>query len=251
VFFRFDTFIIKAFHGETAVATYGVAYKFINLTQIIPPVVVNAVFPLLSRRAGADRAGMQRAYAGTLRMLLLAAMPLAVGLTVLAAPLARLMADRPEYLPGAGWAVAITIWYLPFSFINGLTQYVVIALDRQRIITRAFLVTALFNFALNSWLVPRYSFLAAGVITVASELVLFWPLRRVLRQEGVAANLPALFWQPALAAGLMGLAMWAAALVHPVLAGLVALPVYAAALVLLGAFGETERALVRRVLRRA
>jgi hypothetical protein len=67
----------------------------------------------------------------------------------------------------------------------------------------------------------------------------------------VAANLPALFWRPALAAGLMGLAMWAAALVHPVLAGLVALPVYAAALVLLGAFGETERALVRRVLRRA
>jgi len=251
VFFRFDTFIIKAFHGEVAVATYGVAYKFINLTQIIPPVVVNAVFPLLSRRAGADRAGMQRAYVGTLRMLLLAAMPLAVGLTVLAAPLARLMAERPEYLPGAGWAVAITIWYLPFSFINGLTQYVVIALDRQRIITRAFLVTALFNFALNSWLVPRYSFIAAGVITVASELVLFWPLRRVLRQEGVAANLPALFWRPSLAAGLMGLAMWAAALLHPVLAGLVALPVYAAALVLLGAFGEAERALVRRVLRRA
>ncbi|HYF63190.1 MAG TPA: flippase [Herpetosiphonaceae bacterium] len=251
VFFRFDAFIINAYHGEAAVATYNVAYKFINLTQIIPPVVVNAVFPLLSRRAGTDREGMQRAYAGTLRPLLLLALPLAVGMAVLATPLATAMAEKPEYLPGSAWALAITIWYLPFSFINGLTQYVVIALGRQRTITHAFVVTALFNFALNGWLVPRYSFIAAGMITVASELVLFWPLRRVLRQEGVAANLPALLWQPALASALMGGAMWAAYQVHPLLAGLVALPAYAGALLLLGAYGETERALVRRVLRRA
>ncbi|MBA3470034.1 MAG: flippase [Herpetosiphonaceae bacterium] len=250
VFFRFDAFIIMAFHGEATLAIYNVAYKFINLTQIIPPVVINAVFPLLSRRAASDRAGMSRAFAGTLRLLIMLALPLAVGFTALATPLAQAMADKPEYLPGSAYALAITIWYLPFSFINGLTQYVVIALGRQRVITLAFGLTALFNVALNLLLVPRYSFIAAGAITVASELVLFLPLRRVLRQEGINTALPTLFWRPALAALAMGGAVWAAHQIHVVAAVAVAAPVYAGMLWLLGGFGEAERDLFRRALRR-
>ncbi len=250
VFFRFDTVIITAFHGEATLAIYNVAYKFINLTQIIPPVIINAVFPLLSRRAANDRAGMSRAFAGTLRLLILLALPLAVGFTVLAAPLAKAMADKPEYLPGSAYALAITIWYLPFSFINGLTQYVVIALGRQRVITLAFGVTAIFNVALNLLLVPRYSFIAAGAITVASELVLFLPLRRALHQEGITTALPALFWRPGLAALAMGGAIWAAQQLHVVAAVAVAPLVYAGMLWLLGGFGATERDLLRRVLRR-
>ena len=249
VFFRFDTFIITAYHGAAALAIYNVAYKFINLTQIIPPIVINAIFPLLSRRAADDRAGMARAYVGTLRLLLLVALPLAVGTTILATPLAGNLANA-SYLPGSAWALAITIWYLPFSFINGLTQYLVIALGKQRAITLAFMGTAVFNIGLNILLVPRYSFIAAAVITVASELVLFWPLRRVVLQAGIAANLPALLGRPALAAAAMGGAMWLMYQLHFVLAVLVALPVYVGVLWLLGGIGEPERALLRKVARR-
>lgn len=249
VFFRFDSFIIKAFQGESTLAIYNVAYKFINLTQIIPPVVVNAVFPLLARRAATDRAGMARAYSGTLRVLLLLALPLATAMMVLATPLAGGLADA-TYLPGSAYALAITIWYLPFSFINGLTQYVIIALGRQRAITQAFMITAIFNVGLNIVLVPRYSFIAAAVVTVASEVVLFVPLRRVLRAEGLTPALLSLFWRPAVAAGLMGGAMWVAYQLHFSAAVVVGLPAYGLGLWLVGAFGVEERALLQRVLKR-
>ena len=48
----------------------------------------------------------------------------------------------------------------------------------------AFWITAIFNFGLNALLVPRFGYLAAAAITVASELVLFLPLQRTLRHEG-------------------------------------------------------------------
>ncbi len=250
VFFRFDTLIIQAFQGAAALATYNVAYKYVNLTQIIPPVVVNAIFPLLSRRAVNDRAGMLRAYGGTLRMLMLIAFPVAMGMAVLAGPLVGGLSGA-EYLPGGAWALAITIWYLPGSYINGLAQYVVVALGRQRVITKAFVITAVFNLLLNLALVPLFGYLAAAAITIASEAVLFWPLYRVLKAEGVAPQLLPLLLRPALAALAMGAAMWLALQVHLVLAVLVALPVYGGTLWLLGTFTAEDRQLLTRVLGRA
>lgn len=249
VFFRFDVFIINAFQGEATVAIYNTAYKYINLTQILPPIVVNAVFPLLSRRAASDRDGMRRAYAGTLRLLLLIAFPVAMGFSVLATPLIGGLSGA-EYLPGGAWALALTIWYLPLSFVNGLTQYVVIALGRQRSITLAFGLTAVFNLLMNVLLVPRYGFIASALITIASELVLFLPLRRVLIAEGVAPQLGALMLRPWWAAIGMGVTMALAASIHLIVALVVALPVYAALLSAFGTFTAADRHLLARVLRR-
>ena len=250
VFFRFDTFIIQAFQGAAAVAIYGVGYKFISLTQIIPPVVVNALFPLLARRAQNDRDGMQRAYIGTLRLLITLAMPLAMAIMVLAMPLATLLAEKPEYLPNAGYALMLTIWYLPFSYINGLTQYVVIALGKQRTITQAFAITAIFNIALNLILIPRYGYMAAAAITVASELVLFMPLARVLKHEGLEIDIIRLLWRPLLAALVMGYAMWLAVQIHWLLAVMLAPIVFGLALFIAGGIGDEERQLFSKLRKR-
>lgn len=259
VFFRFDSLILAAYSGQAAVAAYGTAYKFISLTQIIPPVVVNALFPLLSRRAANDREGLRRAYEGTLRLLLLVALPIAAGMTVLARPLVGVLAGE-QYLPDGAWALAITIWYLPWSFVNGLTQYVVIALDRQRSITLAFGVTALFNLSMNLLLVPRYGFVAAAAVTIASELVLLWPLRRTVAREIGAPPLLRLAWRPALAAAAMGAAVWATQALAPqswagqaltlLLALLIAPLVYGWALLALRTFNDDDYRLMRRALRR-
>ncbi|HEY1013303.1 MAG TPA: oligosaccharide flippase family protein [Herpetosiphonaceae bacterium] len=259
VFFRFDSLIIAAYSGQAAAADYGTAYKFISLTQIIPPVVVNALFPLLSRRAAGDREGLRRAYEGTLRLLLLAALPIAAAMTVLARPLVAVLAGE-QYLPDGALALAITIWYLPWSFVNGLTQYVVIALDRQRSITLAFGVTAMFNLSMNLLLVPRYGFAAAAAVTIASELVLLWPLRRVVAGEIGAPPLLRLVWRPALAAAAMGAVLWGTQSLPPQswggqlltlgLAALIGPLVYGWALLALKTFTDDDYQLVRRALRR-
>ena len=256
IFFRFDTFIIKAFgagEGDLLVNQYAVAYKVLSVAMILPPVVTFAVFPLLSRRATGDRAALARAQNVTLQALLLLAFPLAAGISVLATDLVVLVNGRfaAQYLPRSAEVLAILAWFLPLSFVNGLLQYVLIAVDRQRAITRAFAIGALFNLAMNLLLIPRYGLYAASAVTILSEAVLlavFWP---VLRQEGLRPPLAALAWRPALAALLMAAAMLLAVPLGWPVAALAGAAAYLAALWLLGAFGADERALARRVLGRS
>jgi len=36
------------------------------------------------------------------------------------------------------------IWFLPFSFVNSVTQYVLIAIDQQRFLNQGFLIGVTF-----------------------------------------------------------------------------------------------------------
>jgi O-antigen/teichoic acid export membrane protein len=55
VFFRFDVTIIQAFRTAEELTAYTAAYKYVALTQILPPIVINAIFPLFARQAVENR----------------------------------------------------------------------------------------------------------------------------------------------------------------------------------------------------
>ena len=266
VFFRFDVFVVRAFGGATAtllVAQYTRPYQLLNIAMIVPPAVTFAVFPLLARRAGGDRAGFAAAQNRTLQILLTLAFPLAMGLAVLAHDLIQLFtrAQFQAYQPSVV-VLAILAWFLPLSFVNGLLQYALIALDRQRAITRAFVLGAAFNLGANLLAVPVASLYfgqpvwglyAAAGITVLSEVVLYLVFRPLLRREGLPPPLLALSWRPALGALALGGAMVGVKALLPdwpgsVAAALVAPLVYGGTLWAVGGIGAEERALVRRIL---
>jgi O-antigen/teichoic acid export membrane protein len=259
IFFYSDTFVIQAFgpgDGELLVTQYRIPYQILNIAMILPPVITFAVFPLLARRAAGERAALRLAQNHTLAVLLLLAFPIAMGTTLLAPDLIRFFTrdNAWQYLPISAQVLMLLAWFLPLSFVNGLLQYVLIAINRQQAITRAFVIGALGNVVGNILVVPQYGLYGASVTTILSELVLlavFWP---VLRQEGLIPPLLALAWRPALAMLGMGAAMWGALLLAGSLgwlaAGLVALPVYAGLLWLLGALGSEELALLRQVVTR-
>ena len=109
-----------------------------------------------------------------MKVLLIMAFPIAAGTTLLADWIIDLMAGQ-SYLPESASALQILIWYLPLSFANGLLQYVLIAVNRQRTLTVAFAIGLLFNLAANLALIPIWGYLGAAVVTVASEAVLLVP----------------------------------------------------------------------------
>ncbi len=250
VFFRFDSFIIQMFHGPTAVAEYHVAYKVPPIALILPPIVVNALFPRFARQALDDRAGLLRGYQLTLRVLLIIALPLAATVSVFATIVVGFIAGSEQYGTETGRALAILVWFIPMSYVNGIAQYVLIALDRQGTITRAFALTAVFNLGVNFLLVPRWGIAAAALTTVASELVLYLPLRRVLRAELGSAPLVALLWRPGLAVAASLLVM-VALRAAPGLAVAGGTLLYGIILWLSGTVTADDRLLIRRLLRRS
>ena len=118
------------------------------------------------------------------------------------------MCIRDRYLPEGANALKLMVWFLPLSFANGLAQYVLIALGRQRWITMSFVLAAAFNLTAN-WLVipghqfgtltiPAYTYVGAAVVTILSELILWLPFSRGLRDLDVPPLL-VLLWRPAMA----------------------------------------------------
>ncbi len=182
------------------------------------------------------------------RLLLYIALPVAMATTFMAEDLVRLLGGA-EYLPHGAIALRIMIWFLPFSFVNGVTQYVLVAVDQARWITRSFALAFSFNLVANLLFIPRYSYPAAAVITILSELVLMVPFLWAVHRHVVPLNPLALAWRPALAslalggimAWLWGRAPWPLVLLLAALADL-------AALVAVGGVTPDDRQLARRLL---
>jgi len=212
VFFRIDGLILRANAGDAALGWYGMAYKFIDGLTILPTNVTLALFPILSRLAidtasPGSASSLARTTQLALKVLLALAFPIAVGTTFLAEPIIRTLAGE-DYLPHSAITLQILIWFLPFSFINGLLQYVLIAVDQQRFITKTFFAATIFNVIANLLLIPRVSYVGAAVVTILSELVLLAAFSRAVRQHVGPMGLAGLAWRPALAAAAMAPVVW-------------------------------------------
>ncbi|MCC7355844.1 MAG: oligosaccharide flippase family protein, partial [Anaerolineae bacterium] len=243
VFFRVDVLILKPVKGEATVGLYGAAYKFIDGLNVIPAYFTLAIFPIMSRLAHSARDSLVRAYILSLRLLLMVSLPVAVATTFLAEPLILILGGA-QYLPASRIALQILIWSIPIGFINSVTQYVLIAIDQQRFLTRAFVIGVTFNLVANLIFIPRYSYQAAAVNTILSEIALLLPFYYCLRQHLARIPWLSVAWQPLAATGAMALAMGALQPISLLLALLVGGIVYLVALVMVGTFRDADVALV-------
>jgi O-antigen/teichoic acid export membrane protein len=245
IFFRIDALLLQPLAGAAALGYYSTAYKFIDGLQIIPSTFVLALFPHLARQAAGQPAALARAFSLGLKVLLVLALPIVFGTTLLAEPIVLLLGG-PAYLPDAARALQVLIWFLPFSFVNGLTQYVLIALNQQRWITVCFVIAAASNLTLNLWAIPRFGYLGAAAVTVISEWVLLVPFWYAVRRYLPPIPLLDLTWRPFVASAVMGLAVYWARDFNPWLAIPLGAAVYAFGLFALGTLTRDEMRALRR-----
>ncbi|MBN8617325.1 MAG: oligosaccharide flippase family protein [Anaerolineae bacterium] len=202
IFFQIDVVIIQFFHGDTMVGQYGVAYKWVSALNVIPAFFTMALLPVMSRQAHEDRGALKRNYGLAIKLLVGTAIPVAVVFTFMAYFLTGVLGGS-QYLPDGAIATQLMIWSIPVGWINSLTQYVLIALDLQRRITRAFFIAVSFNLIANMVLIPTYGYRAAAITTIFSELMLLIPFGIFLHQALGRIEWARLLWKPAAAGGAM------------------------------------------------
>jgi O-antigen/teichoic acid export membrane protein len=247
IFFRIDIFILKPTRGNTEVGFYSAAYKYVDGINVIPQYFTLAIFPLMSRFAANSRESLVRAYILSLRLLLILAMPIAMGTPFVARELILFLAGE-RFIPDSVIVLQLLIWFLPFSFINQVTQYVLIAINQQRQLTRAFVIGVLFNTITNLIFIPLYGYRAAAITTILSEWSLLIPFYLLVRQNLCTVPWFDVAWRPTVAAALMGGTLWLIGDINFLVTFVVGAGVYLIALVLVGGLTQQDMGIIWRAV---
>ncbi|TVR20250.1 MAG: hypothetical protein EA396_10900 [Anaerolineaceae bacterium] len=221
IFFQIDVVILEALRGARIVGQYSVAYRWLLALNVIPAFFTQALLPVMSRQWREDHDALRRTYTLGVKILVALAIPLAVAFTFLAEFL-TLFLGGAAFMPAGAIALQIMIWSIPFGWMNSLTQYALIAVDLQRMITRAFVVAVTFNIVTNLIFIPRYGYQAAAVTTILSEIVLLLPFAVLMQSALGRLRWLDMVWRPVVAGAAMGAViavLWASAPVAALLMG--------------------------------
>lgn len=251
VFWRISQLVLRGAINPAAVGIFSAGIKYIDGLNVIPAYFTAAIFPLMSRYAHAGSDSLVKAYRLALQLLFMVALPIAVLFTFAATPLIQILGGA-AYLPDSAIALRIMIWSIPIGFVNSVTQYVLIAVHKQRFLTGAFVIGVLFA-AISNWvLVPRYGAVAAAALLIPAELSLFFPFAWAVQRYVAPMSWLALLGRPLLATGVNLVIVWGLGrLGLPLLLALVVgFAAYCAVLFVLRTFRGEEFAVLRSYVNR-
>ncbi len=243
IFFRIDIQFLQQYRGDAEVGYYSAAHRWIDALQIVPSYFTLAIFPLMSRYAESARESLVRAYILSLRLLLMFILPVTAITLFISRELIALLGGS-QYLPQSMIALQLLILSRPFGFINAVTQYVLIAIDQQRFLTKAFLIGMTFNVVMNFLFVPKYGYQAAAAILIFSEIALLLPFYYAVRKHLTRVPWLGIAWQPGLASLACGGILWAMRPVSLLLGLLLAVVAYPIVLWLVGGFRADDLSVV-------
>jgi O-antigen/teichoic acid export membrane protein len=228
------------------VGWYSTAYKYIDAVGVIPAYFTMAVFPLMSRYAAESHEGLMRAYQFAMKLLLAVALPGALIGSAFARELILLLGGNAY--AQATPLLAVMIWYMPFGFLNSVTQYVLIALDKRSFLTVAFAIGLAFNVLANLVLIDIMGYQASSYVMVASELALLIPFAVGVHRHLAPVPWARLAWKIVLCAAPTALLLAALPHHYRIAGALVGLGIFAVGMWKLEAFTEDERDTLRKAL---
>lgn len=206
IYNRIDVLLITFLKGYEQTGFYTAAYKVFDLLSFFPAAVSYTLFPyfagLIAKHALTEVRSSLEKY---LRLMLMLALPMAVGGTILASKIINLVAGA-EYA-AAGPVLAILIWAPAILFVYIPVNALVISqlTKKAMVITGA---NVLLNLAGNLILIPLLGIKAAAIMTIVSEAMqggfYFYFVKKNVTDFSVAKHLPKLL----LAAMVMGAVLW-------------------------------------------
>ncbi|MCB9003658.1 MAG: flippase [Ardenticatenaceae bacterium] len=249
VFISVDVYLLRTMlpNGEEVVGWYSSAYKWFNALQIVPSYFTLALFPIISREIERSVEAARRMYQMSLKIMLLLALPIAAITTFLAYPLVAVLGGS-EFLPHGAIALQIVIWSIPIGWLNSVTNYVLIALGLERMQPRAFAIAVGFNIIANALFIRAYSYVAASVTTILSEVVLLLVFEYYLRKRMRGLDWGRLAVRPLLVTVIMVGLMWLGYQVVGVGTAVIGIIAYPIGLWLFRVIGDDEKQILRATL---
>ena len=248
--YKFDSVLLTIFRGDLETGYYNAVYNLVFSAVMFSNVLNVSLYPSLARQAISAPQNLPAIYERALCYLMIVSLPITVGVCVLSDQLVPFLFKEAFSL--AAPALQIVIWVVPFMYASEFLGYIVVIAGHENRVARSVFISTAFNLLANLFLVPRYGFMAAAVMTVLTEIVLVGQYVWLLRQELKQFNWHTALLRPLIAVFVMGLLVWLSHNYLPFwLNSMLGGFIYVLCLLSLGVVGKDEIRFVRNWRNRA
>lgn len=192
IYFKIDTILLSILKTSTEVGLYNAAYKVLENITFFPAMLIGLVFPLLSRHIFSDKKEFSRIANETLKVFVILIVPLVVGTLFLADGVIHLIGGNA--FAASANILRILIFAVVFIFFGNLFNSLLIAGNQQKKLILPLVLCALFNIASNLVFIPIFSYKAAAITSVITELLVttagFYLVSKYINFKPQVANFP-------------------------------------------------------------
>ncbi|MBN1179505.1 MAG: flippase [Anaerolineae bacterium] len=166
---QFDTLLMSFVLTDQAVGWYNVPYNLIGMLLLLAFSVGQAMYPSMARAYVVDPAAMATLIRRAVKYLLVIALPITVGGTILARPVVILLYTQ-EFEPSVR-ILQVMLWALPALFLLELLGRLANALHLERELARVTVINAVITIVLDLLLVPTLGAAGAALALLGGRVV--------------------------------------------------------------------------------
>lgn len=171
LFFRIDQIMLGIMKDEGDVGIYSAAYKLIEFLSVIPGTVCIVALPGLSACYSTNIDKFKSNSFRTLFILGAAGLFIGLFLFFFSKPLILILYGS-MFVKSINCLRVLSCAVI-FIFINAYLSYIIIAMDKEKILALISSLATCLNILLNYYLISRYSYMGASFATLISEISLF------------------------------------------------------------------------------
>lgn len=247
IYLKVATLFLYRMKGDEAVGVYNAGYVLVDGFLILSGVFASAIFPLLSRLHSRAAEDLKRVYEKCLNFLVFLFLPVAVSAVILSHRLVPLFY-------GSGFEDTVMVMRIlsctAFLVIFGpLNSYVIITLDKQKIMPYICGFGLVLSLVLNVSLIPALSFIGAAVSGLMTELVMFSTVMLVISKYIYKLSFGDIFFKSIVASLAIGIFVYLFREINMFILVTGAAALYLMLIYLLKGFLFQEKEFIKKVLR--
>lgn len=171
IYVLIDTIMLSILKGDETVGWYSAAYRLVLVLLFIPIIANNCIFPLMSQFHLTSKNSLQLSFEKLFKCMMFIALPLLFGTLFIAHEIILLVYGEQFF--NSVIALQILICSLFLIFIRSAFERLLESINKQLSLTKIFITGAFFNIFINLILIPKYSYIGAGIATVLTDLIVF------------------------------------------------------------------------------
>jgi O-antigen/teichoic acid export membrane protein/acetyltransferase-like isoleucine patch superfamily enzyme len=172
IYYRIDAVFLQTFTSTTTVGTYGAAYRLFDTLVFLPNIVIVAVmYPVMAKLSMNSVHQMKIAIEKSVNFLLVAGIPIMIGLIAAAPNIIGFLYHNPQFDPSVPVLQALAPG-LAILYLNTVWTTALMSLKLEKQLPKIAAVALVFNVICNVALIPRLGGVGAAIVTTLTELLL-------------------------------------------------------------------------------